>query len=73
MINTSVPSEDERLLTVPEVARRLRVNAGTVRKWVHDGLLEAIILPHRGKRVSYRVRASLIEQIVHQGSHHQEG
>ncbi len=38
----------EELLTVREVARRLRVDDTTVRRWIKSGSLEAITLPHRG-------------------------
>ena len=40
----------EELLTVREVARRLRVDDTTVRRWITSGVLDAISLPHRGKR-----------------------
>jgi len=32
---------DSQLLGVPEVARRLRVNESTIRRWIKDGLLPA--------------------------------
>jgi excisionase family DNA binding protein len=38
----------ETVLTVREVARRLRVDDTTVRRWIKSGALEAITLPHRG-------------------------
>lgn len=48
------------LMTVREVARELRVDDTTVRRWIKDGLLEAISLPHAGKRTGYRVRRSTL-------------
>ena len=55
---------DEQLLTVEEVARRLRVDETTVRRWIKSGTLEAITLPHRGKRQAYRIRQSTLDAIL---------
>ncbi len=52
------------LLTVREVAVRLRVNEATVRRWIKIGALEAIKLPHRGKREIYRVRQSTLNSVL---------
>ncbi len=54
----------EELLTVREVARLLRVDNTTVRRWIQIGTLEAIRLPHRGKRQAYRIKKSTIEQLL---------
>ncbi len=45
------------LLTVSEVARILRVDDTTVRRWVKQGALEAIVLPHVNERQAYRMHA----------------
>ena len=45
-----VIEKTEELLTVGEVARSLRVDETTVRRWIKNGALEAITLPHRSKR-----------------------
>jgi excisionase family DNA binding protein len=55
------------LLTIREVAQRLRVDTTTVRRWISLGLLEAIILPHRGKRQAYRVRRSTLDHLLKVG------
>lgn len=55
------------LLTIREVAQRLRVDTTTVRRWISLGLLEAIILPHRGKRQAYRVRRSTLDHLLKAG------
>lgn len=55
----------EELLTVREVAHRLRVDETTVRRWIKNGVLEAITLPHRGKRESYRIKKSTLERVLH--------
>jgi excisionase family DNA binding protein len=43
----------DELLTVPEAAERLKVNAETVRRWLREGVLTGAKL---GKR-QWRVRA----------------
>ena len=57
------PVQDE-LLTVHEVARRLRVDDTTVRRWINNGILEAITLPHSGKRRGYRVKQSTLTELL---------
>src|SRR5579885_3618356 len=54
----------EELLTVREVARRLRVDDTTVRRWIKSGALEAITLPHRGKRQAYRIKKSTLDNLL---------
>jgi excisionase family DNA binding protein len=56
--------QSDELLTVREVARRLRVDDTTVRRWIKHGTLEAVSLPHVGKRQAYRVRRSTIENLL---------
>ena len=56
--------EMDELLTVSEVARRLRVDDTTVRRWIKSGVLEAITLPHKGKRQAYRVKKSTIDTLL---------
>jgi excisionase family DNA binding protein len=55
---------EEELLTVPEVARLLRVDDTTVRRWIKNGVLEAITLPHQGKRQAYRVKKSTLDALL---------
>lgn len=54
----------EDLLTVREVARRLRVDDTTVRRYIKHGVLEAITLPHRGLRQAYRIRQSTLDRVL---------
>lgn len=56
--------KNEELLTVHEVARRLRVDDTTVRRWIKSGSLEAITLPHRGKRQAYRIKLSTLTTLL---------
>lgn len=62
--------ESEELLTVAEVSRMLRVDSTTTRRWIKSGALEAITLPHRGKRRAYRVRQSTMNALL--GGKHSE-
>ena len=56
--------EIEELLTVREVAKRLRVDDTTVRRWIKSGALEAITLPHRGRRQAYRIKKSTLDKLL---------
>ncbi len=56
----------EKLLTVREVGRILRVDDTTVRRWIKGGSLEAITLPHRFKRQAYRIRESTLVKLLGQ-------
>jgi excisionase family DNA binding protein len=62
--NTMTEETREELLTVREVARRLRVDDTTVRRWIKSGALEAITLPHRGKRQAYRIKRSTLDRLL---------
>jgi len=55
---------EEELLTVREVAHRLRVDDTTVRRWIKSGALEAVTLPHRGKRQAYRIKTSTLNTLL---------
>ena len=56
------------LLTVREVARHLRVDDTTVRRWIKSGALEAVALPHSGKRCGYRVRKDTLDTLFNNSS-----
>jgi excisionase family DNA binding protein len=56
--------KSDELLTVREVAHRLRVDDTTVRRWIKSGALEAITLPHRGRRQAYRVKKSTMDVLL---------
>ena len=56
--------QDETLYTVGEVAKRLRVDTTTVRRWIAIGTLEAVILPHKGKRQAYRIRQGTLDKLL---------
>jgi excisionase family DNA binding protein len=58
----------EPLLTVKEVARILRVDDTTCRRWIKIGALEAIKLPHYGDRCEYRIRKSTLDKILNESA-----
>lgn len=58
-----MPTLDE-LLTVHEVSEALRVDDTTCRRWIKNGALEAIALPHRGKRQAYRIRKTTLDALL---------
>lgn len=51
------------LMTISEVAQLLRVDGTTVRRWVQQGALEAIVLPHMNKRQAYRIKRETVSKI----------
>ena len=60
--------EEADLLTVREVAQQLRVDDTTVRRWIKNGVLEAITLPHRGQRQAYRIRRATLDMLLKPGA-----
>lgn len=56
--------QQDVLLTVREVARQLRVDDTTVRRWILSGVLEAVVLPHHSKRCSYRIKRTTMERLL---------
>ena len=54
----------ENLLTVHEVAKTLRVDDTTVRRWVKSGAMEAVALPHKKKRQAYRIKKSTLDRLL---------
>lgn len=62
--NSSKHNKHGDLLTVREVARKLRVNDTTVRRWINAGALDAISLPHRGKKQAWRIRRDTMDTLL---------
>lgn len=54
----------EELLTVGEVTKLLRVNSTTVRSWVKQGALEAVVLPHLSERQGYRIKRETLDTLL---------
>jgi excisionase family DNA binding protein len=61
---TTVTEKEDRLLTIAEVAKHLRVDDTTVRRWINNGVMEAVSLPHLNKRQSYRVKQSTLASVL---------
>ena len=59
-----VEMKEDRLLTITEVAKHLRVDGTTVRRWISTGVLEAVTLPHMNKRQSYRIKESTLAKLL---------
>lgn len=55
------------LFTVSEVAEILRVDDTTVRRWVKQGALEAIVLPHVNERQAYRIKRETLKKVLGEG------
>ena len=64
MTSTNPLYETSNLLTVHEVAKRLRVDDTTVRRWITNGSLPAVTLPHSGKRQGYRILQSEVDKVL---------
>lgn len=56
--------DNDGLLTVHEVAQKLRVDDTTVRRWIKNSALDALSLPHVGKRCAYRVKESVLMALL---------
>lgn len=54
----------DELLTVREIAQALRVDDTTVRRWIKNGVLEAVELPHAGNRCAYRIKRETLERLL---------
>ena len=57
-------TQTTELLTVREVAKALRVDDTTVRRWVKNGVLEAVVLPHARMRQAYRVKSATLNKLL---------
>lgn len=57
---------DERLLTVAEVAERLRLNPETVRRWLQTGKLHGFRAG--GTKAGWRIPEGEMDRIMSQGN-----
>lgn len=57
--------DNERFLTVLEVAERLRMNPETIRVWLRDGRLRGV--RPGGKRAGWRIPDSEVRRILGSG------
>lgn len=51
----------DEVLTVAEIAERLKVNPETVRRWLRDGKLKGTLL---GDRAGWRVPSSEVDKLL---------
>jgi excisionase family DNA binding protein len=58
-------SAENRLLTVPEVAERLRVTPETVRRWLRSGRIQGVALG--SDRAGWRIQESEVTRIIEAG------
>ena len=63
---TRVRREDpgHEYMTVLEVARLLRVDTTTVKRWIYNGQLEAFALPGTGLRKEHRIPRAAVNKIL---------
>jgi excisionase family DNA binding protein len=54
--------ETERMLTVAEVAERLRASVDTVRRWLRSGKLRGV--KPGGSRLGYRIPESEVRRLL---------
>lgn len=54
---------DKDLLTVKEVARELRVDETTIRRWIKNGVLPAISLPKQTRNI-YRIKVDTVLSLL---------
>lgn len=52
------------LLTVDEVSKILRVDSTTTRRWIKQGTLEAVVLPHVNVRQAYRIKRATLDRVL---------
>ena len=52
---------DSEVLTVAEVAARLKVNRETVRRWLRSGVIRGTLL---GDRAGWRIPASEVQRLM---------
>lgn len=56
--------KSDSLLTVQEVAKRLRVDNATIRRWIASVTLEVVVLPHRGRKRVYRIPQATLDVLL---------
>jgi excisionase family DNA binding protein len=53
------------MLTVPEVAERLRVHPDTLRRWLRSGRIRGVMMG--GRSGGYRIKESEVARIANEG------
>ncbi len=52
------------LMTVPEAAEQLRVDDSTIRRWIKEGKITVVVLPHVNARQAYRIKRETLENFA---------
>ena len=64
---------DDELLTVRQVAQIFRVDDTTVRRWIRNKALDAIVLPNNNRNhTTFRIRRESVNAILEKGNHEQQ-
>ena len=53
-----------KLLSVKKAAEMFGVDQSTVRRWIVTGVLEAVSLPHTGKREYRKIKTETVYKIL---------
>lgn len=53
--------DNDDLLTVAQVAKRLQMNPESITRWIRNGILPAMLL---SRRAGYRIRKADLEQFL---------
>ncbi len=57
--------DDERMLTVPEVAQKLGANPYTIRRWLREGRIKGVM--PGGTKLGYRIPESEVRRLLSVG------
>jgi excisionase family DNA binding protein len=56
--------KEAELMTIGEVARKLRLDRATVQRWAHEGAIDVITLPSVGRNVRYRMHRTAFNALL---------
>lgn len=58
-------TQEKELFTVAEIARILRCDSTTIRRWIKQGVLEAVMLPSlNGIKRGYRIKRETLDKVL---------
>lgn len=63
-VRPSPSGSGDDLLTVKEVAAIFRLDTSTVRRWIRNGKIPAVELPHSGTRTVYRIKRHTVQTLL---------
>ena len=62
--NNTMGKKEADLMTIAEVARKLRVERATVQRWAHAGQIDVITIPSVGRNKRYRMHRKAFEALL---------